>query len=208
MKISSETKFLVGILISIVTMVTIAMWAFSRPIQPISFSKETLIPKATHQKGNPQAVVYLVEFSDFQCPACGAFAPTVKLLTEKYKDRLLFAYRHFPLPSHAYAKTAAYAAEAAGLQGKFWEAETYLFTNQQKFSETFWTTMATDLSLDTETFLKDMQSDSVKKVVEKDEAQAQLFHLPGTPSFFLNGTLLTDLSTPEDLVRAVEAALQ
>jgi protein-disulfide isomerase len=208
MNISTETKFLTGILISILIMVGLAAWAFSRPTPSVSFSKETLIPAAAHQKGNTQATVYLVEFSDFQCPACGAFAPTVRLLTEKYKDRLLFAYRHFPLPSHAHAKNAAYAAEAAGLQGKFWEAEAYLFTNQEKFSDTFWATMATDLQLNTEIFLKDMQSDPVKKIVEKDQAQAQLFHLPGTPSFFLNGTLLTNLSTPEDLVRAVEATLQ
>src|SRR5687768_7544535 len=138
MKLTGESKLFVGILVATLALIGIATWALSRPTPLIALPRETLAPPTPHRKGPPGATVYLVEFSDFQCPACSAFAPTVRMLTDKYQDRLLCVYRHFPLPTHSCGKPAAYAAEAAALQGKFWEAETYLFARQASFSNTFW----------------------------------------------------------------------
>lgn len=210
MKLTSESKFFIGILTAAVAIIGIAAVVLTRPEKPPApLSRESLIPADSHTRGSASASAYLVEFSDFQCPACSAFAPTVEKLVNLYGDRLLFAYRHYPLPNHQYAKTAAYAAEAAGLQGKFWEAETYLFANQSQFSDEFFKSeFAKLVQLDQSQFIKDLSSDTVKKTVERDANQAQLLNLPGTPSFFLNGVLLTNLFGPQDLVKAVEDALQ
>lgn len=197
MKFTGESKLFLGILVATFALVGFAAWIFTRPTPAVTIPKETLIPADAHQKGNAQATTYLVEFSDFQCPACAAFASTVKTLTDKYQDRLLFVYRHFPLPSHQYALPAAYAAESAALQGKFWETVDYLFANQSKFSDEFFATE----------FGKDLPSDAVKKKVERDAQAARSLNLPGTPSFFLNGVLLKNLYGPNDLVKAVEGAL-
>ncbi len=208
MKLTGESKLFLGILIATAAIIALSAWALTRPAPVVALPRETLVPAGSHLKGNSEAAVYLVEFSDFQCPACGEFAPTVKMLTDKYPDRLLFVYRHFPLPSHAFARPAAYAAEAAALQGKFWEAEAYLFANQNSFSDEFFsTTFAQSVQLDQSQFAKDVTSDAVKKAVEQDENAAQLLGLPGTPSFFLNGVLLKNLYGPKDLVRAVEEAI-
>src|SRR3989344_9671208 len=122
-------------LVATFAIIGMAAWAFTRPEKPVSVSKETLVPADAHKKGNPDAAVYLVEFSDFQCPACAAFAPTVQEIIEKHKDKLLVSYRHFPLDQHPYAVEAAIAAEAAAQQGKFWGMADLLFTNQTRLSD-------------------------------------------------------------------------
>ena len=83
----------------------------------------------THVKGNPNADVVLVEYSDLQCPACAAYHPVVKEVVEQYSDEIRFEYKHFPLPMHPYAIQAAVAAEAAGQQGMFFEFHDLLFEN-------------------------------------------------------------------------------
>ena len=85
----------------------------------------------SHVKGNPDAAVTLIEYSDFECPACAQFSPYIKELMNEYGDELRFEYRHFPLINiHAQAIPAARAAEAAAQQGKFWEMHDKLFENQ------------------------------------------------------------------------------
>lgn len=207
MTISSETKFLLGILLTTVVIITVAMIFLSRPVATLTLPKETLVPTSAHTKGNKDALVYLVEFSDFQCPACAAFAPVVESLVEKNKNELLFVYRHFPLPKHQFAIPAALAAEAASTQGKFWEAATYLFANQDKFSDALWDIMATNLSLDNAQFKKDMTAQTGKSTIDQDLSLATALNLPGTPTFFLNGALIKNLNSPQDLIAAVETVL-
>ena len=102
-----------------------------------SGSKPALLTSAVSDsdwvKGNRSAPVVLVEYSDFQCPACAASAPLVKQLTEEFGNKIAFVYRHFPLPQHKNAYPAAQAAEAAGKQGKFWEMADLIFANQTKW---------------------------------------------------------------------------
>ena len=207
MTISSETKFFLGILLATIVIITIAMLFLSRPVPTITLPKETLVPTSAHTKGNKDANVYLVEFSDFQWPACAAFATVVESLVEKNKNELLFVYRHYPLPKHQFAVPSALAAEAASVQGKFWEAAAYLFTNQDKFSDTLWDTMATDLTLDKAQFTKDMTAQTGKSTIDQDLSLATALNLPGTPTFFLNGALMKNINTPQDLVALVEAAI-
>ncbi|MEK7141123.1 MAG: thioredoxin domain-containing protein, partial [Patescibacteria group bacterium] len=122
MKLTGESKVLLGILATSIAFIGAAVFFFNKPAPtPKPYPKEALIAGDSHATGNASASAYLVEFSDFQCPACKAFTPTVDALVKKYSDKLLFVYRHFPLDQHAFAIPAALAAEAAGKQGKFWE---------------------------------------------------------------------------------------
>jgi len=86
-------------------------------------------------KGSPSAKALLVEYSDLQCPACAYYYPLLKKLNEEFGDKLAIAYRHFPLPMHQNAKGAAYAAEAAGRQGKFWEMHDMIFGQQSAWKD-------------------------------------------------------------------------
>lgn len=208
MKLTGESKVLLGILATTIAFIGAAVFFFNKPAPtPKPYPKEALIAGDSHATGNASASAYLVEFSDFQCPACRAFAPTVDELATKYSDKLLFVYRHYPLSQHAYAKPAAMAAEAAGEQGKFWEMSKLLFENQDRLSTAPWTELADQLTLDRTKFDASLNSQTLKAKIDRDEAAAIALKIPGTPSFFLNGVRL-EVSSPLDLKTAVEKAIQ
>ncbi len=143
--------------------------------------------------GNKDAAVTLVEYSDFQCPACGAYFPVMKGLEEAYGDTLKIVYRNYPLITlHANAQIAAQAAEAAGIQGKFFEMHDALFQNQKSWSaETDPTNSflnyATVIGLDVEKFRTDLTSNAVINEIKNDINGGNASKLSGTPTFFLNG---------------------
>ncbi|MBI4215316.1 MAG: thioredoxin domain-containing protein, partial [Parcubacteria group bacterium] len=118
--------------------------------------------------GVESAETILVEYSDFQCPACAYYHPIVQQLAEKYKEKLQFVYRHFPLKNiHKNAAPAAWAAEAAGKQGQFWEMQDKLFANQdewanQKNPKDIFEQYAQSLGLDMEKFKSDFDSKEVR----------------------------------------------
>jgi len=201
MKLTSETKLFLGIFAVTAVILTIAIVLMTKPAKPIA--KEVLLANATHTIGPKDAAVWLVEFSDFQCPACGQFYPVVKQLTEKYKDSLFFAYRNYPLPSHAMAKPAARAAEAANIQGKYWEMHDALFTKQSELSTSFISSEAARLGLNMEQFTQDMQSTTLETSITNDIAVGDAIGISATPTFYLNGKKL-ELQTIQDLATAVE----
>lgn len=208
MKFTGETKIFLGILAATVAIIGIAVFFVSKPATaPTPLPRETLIAADAHAIGNASASAYLVEFSDFQCPACRAFAPTVDEIVGKNTDKLLFVYRHYPLTQHAFSKPAALAAEAAGEQGKFWEMGKLLFNNQDRFSDTLWGDLADELKLDRVKFNTALSSPDLKAKIDRDETAAIQLKLPGTPSFFLNGVRL-EISSPLDLKTALEKAIQ
>lgn len=192
---NSETKLFVGILVGALALVVGAAALLSRPAQPET--RETLLPETTATKGNPQAKVYLVEFSDFQCPACGAAKPYVDRVVQKYQDRLVFGYRHFPLPQHPWARLAAQAAVAAQAQGKFWEVYDYLFANQASISGELIEGMG----------IAGIDEARVKDQVEQDLRAGQALGIKGTPTFFLNGVKL-ELKSWTELETVVAKALE
>lgn len=164
-------------------------------------------------KGSRTASAVLVEYSDFQCPACGAYYPLVKRVAEEYGDKLAIVYRNFPLTTiHKNALRGAYAAEAAGQQGKFWEMHDRLFENQKEWSEgenpqKFFDAYATALNLDMDRFRKDMDSRSVKDKVSADAASAEKYEVNGTPTFFLNGKKLDSVRSFDDFKTVIDEAL-
>lgn len=206
MKLTDESKFFIGILAVTLVLLGGAMWLLSKPEKPVILPKDTLITSSTHTIGNPNAKTYLVEFSDFECPACGAFEPAVEKLLTTYPDTLLFAYRHFPLSQHPQGKPAAIAAEAAALQGKFWEMHHVLFANQSSLSDALYGDLAKQVGLNLEVFQKDRKESSVSASIDADTASGNTIGINATPTFFLNGTKLV-LNQPEDLTRAVETSL-
>ena len=208
MKLTGESKVLLSILLATVAIIGTAVFFFSKPTPPPkSIAREELVTPDSYSIGNASASAWLVEFSDFQCPACRAYAPVVDELIMKYSDKLLFVYRHFPLSKHEYAKPAAMAAEAAGEQGKFWEMSKLLFDNQDRFSSSLWENLADELKLDRTKFDAGLTSVDLKSKIDRDETAAIRLGLPGTPSFFLNGIQLT-LTGPDDLKKVVEEAVQ
>ena len=137
--------------------------------------------------------VTIVEFSDFQCPACLAVQEPLKQILKKYEGKVEFVYRHFPLVSiHKNAMGAAQASEAAALQGKFWEFHDKLFENQAEWSglsdpkDKFGEYIA-QLGADIDKFKSDFGSQAVKDSVAVDILATTRYALSGTPSFFVNG---------------------
>ena len=143
-------------------------------------------------KGDKEALATLIEYSDFQCPACGSYYPILKKVTEDLSAKVRFAYRHFPLPQHKNAKLAATVAEAAGKQGKFWEMHDLIFQNQSDWSEEknaaiLFAKYAQDIGLDLARFQTDIASDDIKAKIENDYKSGVKAGVDSTPSFFLNG---------------------
>lgn len=166
-----------------------------------------LLSSTTPVTGNPDAKVVLVEFSDFQCPACAAFAPVVKSLGEKYSSDLLIGYRHFPLPQHAFARKAAEASIAAAEQGKFWEYADKLFENQQNLKVEDLKKYAEELGLDMAKFNAALDSGKFAPVVNEDYRDGQKAAVNSTPTFFLNGKKLV-LQSFDDLEKEVFSEIQ
>jgi len=202
---NSETKLFIGILASTVAIIIAAISFFSQPVKPIA--KETLVGANPVATGSASAKTWLVEFSDFQCPACLAYEPTVEELMKTYPQDLYFVYRNFPLAQHPFAVPAAQAFLAAGQQGKYWEMHNRLFANQDSFSDATWATLAKELALDEEKFLEDMKSKAINDVITTDQTYGTAIGINSTPTFYLNGLKLT-LDSPEDLKKEVEKALK
>lgn len=204
MRLTDETKLFLGLIIATVVIVAVGIFFLTKPAPALP--REQLIPAATTTKGPATASAYLVEFSDFQCPACKSFAPIVDEITATYKDKLLFAYRHFPLDQHQFAVKTALASEAANEQGKFWEMYRYLFDNQEKFTDELIAAAGKEVKLDEKKYTEALRSEKYKDKVFKDLADGKKFGVNATPTFFLNGIKL-NLPAPQDLRRAVDAAI-
>jgi protein-disulfide isomerase len=144
-----------------------------------------------HQKGAAEAKVILVEYGDYQCPYCGHAYPLLQHLLDEFSVTLLFVFRNFPLRKvHPLALKAAYAAEAAGVQGRFWEMHDLIFTNQKKLRENSFSLFASSLGLNVSLFETDMQSPAIISIVEADFMGGLRSGLNATPSFFINESKL------------------
>lgn len=173
----------------IVGVITIVL--FGGAIWYSNFSSERSnegVEELTHIKGNSEATVKLVEYSDFQCPACAAFQPVLKELFDSYGDQLSLEFKHFPLHS----SQAAVAAEAAGQQGKFFEFHDILFERQEEWvpavaQNAFFIKYAEEIGLDVEMFRRHMKSSILQNKVRSEFSEGRSREVTGTPTFFLNG---------------------
>lgn len=168
------------------------------------------ITSQDHVKGNRDAAVTLIEYSDFQCPACRGYFPLIKQLNSDFPENLRIVYRHFPLTSiHPHAIPAAKASEAAGMQDRFWEMHDLIFDNQSNWTnssdvEEIFESYADILKLDLEKYRADFDSKAVSRKVSGDRALALRQNLRGTPSFFLQGRRLENVSDYTTLKGIIE----
>lgn len=141
-----------------------------------------------HAQGNNNADLVIVEYGDYQCPYCGAAYPILKELMREFGGQVKFVFRNFPLSEmHQYARPAAIAAEAANLQGKFWEMHDAIYENQQNLNENFLMKLAEKLELNIPQFEEDLQKVELEEKVDSDFESGVMSGVNGTPSFFING---------------------
>jgi len=141
----------------------------------------------TPSKGPANAPIVIVEFADFECPACGATQPVLDELYEHHQGQVRFLFKHYPLPMHPNAEKAARAAVAAMRQGKFWELHAALFKNQTALSVENVEKLAQGVGLDMAKFRQDRDSEATADFVAKNRKQGEALELTGTPSIYING---------------------
>ena len=170
--------------------------------------------ESMHIRGDPNAQVTLEEFADFQCPPCGDFAHFGEELLKEYDSRLRIVFRNFPLPGHEHAREAALAAEAAGLQGHFWEMHDVLYREQAVWSKApnareLFESYAGTIGLNMDQFRKDVDSDKARERVDSDHALADSLGIKVTPTLFINSHPLDPKDkNPEGVRAAINAALE
>ena len=158
-------------------------------------------------KGNPKAAVTVVQFTDFQCPSCAQHHPIVERLLNEYGDSVRLVVRDFPLSQHANAMKAAEAAEAAREQGKYWEYTDLLYRNQSALQIDKLKQYASNLGLDRVRFDAALDSGKYSDKVQRDVAEGDRLGVDSTPTFFVNGRLVTD-SSYAGLKSRIEAELK
>ena len=140
-------------------------------------------------KGNPGAPVLLVEFADFQCPACRAARPLIEEALKKHEGQTRLVFKNFPLSVHPYGEKLARSGRAALLQGKFWEMYAAMFDNQDRISPPVIEELAKGLGLDMAKFQKDVESEAVADAVSRDRKQGERLDIQSTPTLYINGRL-------------------
>lgn len=184
---------------------------FASPASTPVSQVEGLIREDSRIIGPVEARVTLVEFLDPECEFCRAAFPTVKRLLAEYPEDLRLVVRYFPL--HGNSVLAAQATEAAGEQGKYFEMQELLFTRQQEWGEkktsqeSLFVDYARQLGLDVEQFGSALQKPVYKAKIERDHADAVALGVRGTPTFFVNGSLVPQPGYAA-LKAAIDAALK
>lgn len=183
------------ILLALFVIATIASYGYlnnKKATAPV----DVVVTSADHYTGPVDSKNVLIEYGDFQCPACAAYHPVVKKVTSENVANLKFVFKNFPLISiHRNAMTGAVAAEAAAKQNKYWEMHDALYENQKAWSEgldakTQIMIIAASIGIDTDKLAADMQDEAVIAKVQSDLKEATALGLQSTPSFVLNGKRL------------------
>ncbi len=210
---NSETKIIVSIAAVCVAILAIGGWLYSGSIpsnieegaishpELLAHNDSRAIPASKEEK------IKLVEFGDYQCPACGGAYPMIKTLLETYGDRVTFVFRNYPLNIHPNALPAAKAAEAAGMQGKYFEMHDMLYEHQNEWSElvdakpTF-EKYAQLLNLDVEKFKKDSDNASIVDKIKADMSDGDILGVISTPTFFVGESTVrvADFKTIKDAI--------
>lgn len=213
MKTSHIISISILVVIGILTAVLINKPA--TPSIPTETSEILKVNAADNVWGEENAAITLIEYSDFQCPACAAYYPIIQQLKNDLGDDLRVVYRHFPLRQiHFNAQISAQASQAAALQGQFWPMHNKIFETQTLWSnmttakarETF-ISYAEELGLETKKFTTDMDSDLVKQKIQVDVDASMVLKLPGTPTFFANGAQLPSPRSYEELLQSLQALI-
>ncbi len=166
---------------------------------------------ASYRIGPDSAKVKVVEFSDYQCPACKSIESHLKTLITSYGDQVQLVYRNFPLPQHKNAMAASLAAEAAGAQGKFWRMHDRLFDTQDSWASLadptdYFVLIGREALVDVDPLRDAIIKQTYLAKVKTDVADGNRMGIQGTPTFFVNGVQV-QLRQPKDLDDAISKAL-
>ena len=209
---NSETKLFLGIILSTVAIIAGAAFIFSRPANAPTVNPDVLVREDSHKVSSPSATVTMVEFGDFQCPACGAYHTVVKQLMQKYASSVSLVFRNYPLPAHQNAMISALAAEAAGKQGKYWLMYDKLYESQSEWGTSdkardFLIGYAKDMNLDVKQFTADLDNEDLKKRINNDVTDGNVLGINATPTFFLNNVQITNPASVAEFDALVKAAI-
>jgi protein-disulfide isomerase len=210
-------RYLPFVLVGLVAVLTVAsatiLYRAKRPpVLTIPESRQSERGKEVHARGPANAVVTLEEFGDFECPPCGMLSLPLDEMVHDLQLQVRLIFRHFPLAMHPHAIPAALAAEAAGMQGHFWEMHDLLYKEQPVWSKAadapgLFNSYAGILGLDIERFKKDMENPETAARVKQDQREGAEMGVRNTPTIFLNGTEVPPSSLgPNDLRKTVEEA--
>jgi protein-disulfide isomerase len=172
-------------------------------LEPARVEVEAIGPS----KGPDDAVVTIVEFSDFQCPYCGRVVTTIDQVLAKYPTQVRFVYRNLPLSIHPRAQAAAEAAACADNQGNFWDYHDLIFANRSADSDEDFELHASELGLDMQAFRQCVQNRDTQQIVEVDIAAAESLRISGTPSFVINGIPLHGVRSVEAFSEVIDAEI-
>lgn len=213
---SQETKILLGIGVATIIILVAGVFYLNGTNPQVTaegtVDKKILVGTSKNTVGKANAKVTVVEFADFQCPACGAAHPEMKKLQAEYKDTVYFVFRHFPLSMHRNAIKAGEAAQAAGAQGKFWEMHDMLFETQSTWSdlenpaETF-IGYAKLLKLDEGKFKTAFEGEKDFDVIKVDMQDGQKAGVSATPTIFVNGKQIIGAASIADLIARVKKTI-
>jgi len=196
-------------------LVAAGSWLYSSRQQTGDLTRGTSGAQPPHMLGPANAPVRIEEFGDFQCPSCGTLHPVLKKLQSEYASRVALTFREFPLaPIHPNASEAARAAEAAGLQGRFWQMHDLLYDYQPAWSDSkevrsVFLQYAADMGLDSQQLSRHMDSQVVQERIAADQRRAVSLGVDGTPALYINGReVVADALTEKGLRELIEGALK
>lgn len=216
---SREAKIMTAIVAAIVVLMVGAFALTNKATPPapsVAPSSDKLLGPSPHKTGADNTKVTIVEFGDYQCPACFQAHPTVKQILKDYGDRITFVFRNYPIEDqHPHAMTAALVAEEAAAQGKFWEMHDKLYDTQKDWAQLSgdealrkFLSYANDLNLDANKIKAAVDDNKHAKRIAQDKADATALSITGTPTFYVNGQQLKGLPDYPALRDAIEAALK
>jgi protein-disulfide isomerase len=197
-------------ILAVIVLVFVGIVVFNSKSNNGSSGKSSSTP-TEHIEGQGKDGITLVEYGDYECPYCGQYFPIVKQVQAEYNQQIFFQFRNFPLINiHQNAFASARAAEAAGLQGKFWQMYDLLYENQDQWARSngptsYFTQYAEQLGLNIAQFNSDYASVKVNNLINADMAAGNKLNIQGTPTFFLDGKQLSvgeSLSSFEKLINA------
>ncbi len=214
---TQEAKILLILGISTVALIAGAVFFLSKSntnittqsVKPVD--QKILVRVNSHKLATDSAKVTLVEFGDYQCPACGQAYPVTKKVIDSYAGKINFVFRNFPLSQHQNSMIAAQAAEAAASQGKFWEMNNKLYETQDAWSNLnpidLFVSYAKELGLDTEKFKNDVLANKFSEVINQDLADGTLAGVNATPTFYINGVKLEGAQSYNDFKNIIDPLL-
>lgn len=210
---SSEVKILTGIVIITVAIVIGAVFLLSKPEKPVTVDTSKLVKEDSLKISTPSAKLTVVEFGDYQCPACGLAHPGIKRAVSDFPGQVNFVFRHFPLAQHKNAEIAAQAAEAANLQGKVWEMHNKLYESQPEWEnevnvlETF-KKYAVEFGMDVEKFALDVNKEEIKQKIRNDLSDGSALGVNSTPTLYFNSEQYKGSFSYESLKAEIEKYLK